>query len=481
MGGRMTDTTNDRPGAEQWRASLAERILSIVNAGVDGSPDVFDILALEVFEYQYANNEPYRHYCDAAGATPDSVRVWSDIPAYPTDAFKSEVVASFETEKAVQAIMTSGTTRPNQRGRIFRDETGQRLIFTANRIMTGAYLFPDFEAGRRCRILLMTPGLDIAPTMGMAIGMDQTRQHFGTEDSMFLVKRSGVDVKALVRALRESEESGTPIALIGATSAFVYFFNACRDKKMRFALPEGSRVCDGGGYRGRFGAETEPSDSTAPQRVPSFAEQEGLLREIARRRSQLLGQHLVGHAAVAAHAQAPPRLGIPIHRVPGEALLHATDDGRGREGLAAACAMEGAVLPQDTGAVTGHGIEQEPRADPDRVLRAGAGTETALHTVGLQESQLGDVMTVQEGLAGADGHAGQAEGAGPGVYRRRAEGGAGWQLRQWPGSGGLGIQVVDGGEQGLTLAPGGGETGGRQGGHGGLRRRRTLVQPAHRC
>lgn len=252
----MTDATNADTSAEAWRASLAERILGIVNAGVDGDPGVFDELALEVFDYQYSHNEPYRHYCDAAGATPGSVSTWSDIPAYPTDAFKSEVVASFETEKAVQAIMTSGTTRPNQRGRIFRDETGQRLIFTANRVMTGAYLFPDFEAGRRCRILLMTPGLDIAPTMGMAIGMDQTRQHFGTDDSMFLVKRSGVDVKVLVRALREAEESGTPIALIGATSAFVYFFNACRDKNMRFALPEGSRVCDGGGYRGRFGVVT---------------------------------------------------------------------------------------------------------------------------------------------------------------------------------------------------------------------------------
>lgn len=252
----MTDATSTHATPEAWRESLAERILAIVNAGVDGPAAAFDDLALEVFAYQYANNEPYRHYCDAAGVTPDAVDAWSAIPAYPTDAFKSEVVASFETEKAVQAIMTSGTTRPNQRGRIFRDETGQRLIFTANRVMTGAYLFPDFEAGRRCRILLMTPGLDIAPTMGMAIGMDQTRQHFGTPDSMFLVKRSGVDVKALVRALRESEDSGTPIALIGATSAFVYFFNACREKKMRFALPEGSRVCDGGGYRGRFGVVT---------------------------------------------------------------------------------------------------------------------------------------------------------------------------------------------------------------------------------
>jgi hypothetical protein len=239
-----------------WRAGLADRVLEVLDAGVDGDAEVFEPLALEIFSYQYRHNQPYRHYCDAAGATPGDVSAWSDIPAYPTDAFKNEIVASFETEKAVQAIMTSGTTRPNQRGRIFRDETGQKLIYKANRVMTGAYLFPDFAPDQRCRILLLVPSLDIAPTMGMAIGLDQSRQHFGTPDSMFLVGRTGVDVKRLVEALRDSESSGVPICIIGATSAYVYFFNACREKGMTFRLPVGSRVCDGGGYRGRFGVVT---------------------------------------------------------------------------------------------------------------------------------------------------------------------------------------------------------------------------------
>lgn len=235
---------------------LTEAILDLVTQGPDGDGAAFDALALEVFAYQYAHNQPYRAFCDALNSTPDTVSSWTDVPAYPTDAFKRDVVASFPADEAVQAIMTSGTTSPNQRGRIFRDEQGQELIFTANRVMTGAYLFPDFESGQRCRILLMTPGLDLAPTMGMAIGMDQTRQHFGTDDSMFLVKRSGVDVKRLVSALRLAEETSVPIAMIGATSAYVYFFKACRDRGMRFSLPEGSRVCDGGGYRGRFGVVT---------------------------------------------------------------------------------------------------------------------------------------------------------------------------------------------------------------------------------
>jgi hypothetical protein len=242
--------------ASAWRDRLAEQVLQVLEAGVEGDPGVFDPLALEIFAYQYENNVPYRHYCEAVRVSPSDVSAWTDVPAYPTDAFKHEIVASFEAEKAVQAIMTSGTTRPNQRGRIFRDETGQKLVFKANRVMTGAYLFPDFKPDERTRILLLVPSLDIAPTMGMAIGLDQSRQHFGTEDSTFLVGRTGVDIKRLVAALRDSERTGRPVTMIGATSAYVYFLKACREKGVSFRLPAGSRVCDGGGYRGRFGVVT---------------------------------------------------------------------------------------------------------------------------------------------------------------------------------------------------------------------------------
>jgi hypothetical protein len=96
----------------------------------------------------------------------------------------------------------------------------------------------------------------MAPSMGMAIGMEQTRVHFGTEDSRFLIGKTGLDVGGLLEALDQAERSGVPVALIGATSAFVVFFSACRAKNIRFRLPAGSRICDGGGYRGRFGELT---------------------------------------------------------------------------------------------------------------------------------------------------------------------------------------------------------------------------------
>lgn len=238
--------------AEVALHNMTGDILGFIEAGVDARLP-FNDYALRLFALQYANNKIFREFCDAKKVRPGDVDRWEDIPMVYNDVFKTHIVTSFPLENAVLAGLTGGTTSLTQRGRIFRDEDGKRLVFAANRVMTGAYLFPDFEAGRRCRILILAPSPELAPSMGMAIGMDQTRQAFGTPDSMFLLGKTGVDINGLLKALRESEASGVPVALIGATSAFVYFFQACRRKKMSFCLPSGSRICDGGGYRGRFG------------------------------------------------------------------------------------------------------------------------------------------------------------------------------------------------------------------------------------
>ena len=249
-------TPKSAADAEAERHRLTEDVLRFIAAGVDAEVPDFNDYCLRMFALHYQVNAIFREFCDAKKVKPGDISRWQDIPLVYNDVFKTHLVASFPLEKSVMACLTGGTTSLTQRGRIFRDEDGKRLVFSANRQMTGSYLFPDFTDGKRCRILVLAPSPELAPSMGMAIGMEQTRLAFGTPDSMFLLGKSGVDVNALIKALRESEASGVPVALIGATSAYVYFFQACRRKKMSFCLPPGSRICDGGGYRGRFGVGT---------------------------------------------------------------------------------------------------------------------------------------------------------------------------------------------------------------------------------
>lgn len=237
------------------RHRLTEDVLKFIEAGVDAeiSDSVFNEYSMRMFVLQYQANPIFHEFCEAKKIRPGDIDRWQDVPMVYNDVFKTHLVASFPLEQSVMACLTGGTTSLTQRGRIFRDEDGKKLVFGANRMMTASYLFPDFEEGKRCRILILAPSPEMAPSMGMAIGMDQTRRAFGTEDSQFLLGKSGIHINALLKALRESEATGVPIALIGATSAYIYFFQACRRKKMKFCLPPGSRICDGGGYRNRFG------------------------------------------------------------------------------------------------------------------------------------------------------------------------------------------------------------------------------------
>jgi hypothetical protein len=241
--------------AQAERQALTADVLRMIDAGVDApvSDADFNAYSLRMFALHYEVNPIFREFCDAKKVRPGDIDRWQDVPLVYNDVFKTHLVASFPLEQAVMGCLTGGTTSLTQRGRIFRDEDGKRLVFGANRTMTGSFLFPDFAEGKRCRILILAPSPELAPSMGMAIGMDQTRRAFGTPDSMFLLGKTGIDVKNLLKALREAEGSGVPVALIGATSAYVYFFKACQRKKLAFRLPPGSRVCDGGGYRGRFG------------------------------------------------------------------------------------------------------------------------------------------------------------------------------------------------------------------------------------
>lgn len=249
-------TPSAPPPTPHKAQELARNIHAMLADGVDGPGGAFDRLALDIFAHQYDSNIHYREFCDATGANPSNVDDWRDIPAFPCESFKKELVTSFPFEEAVMAHLTSGTTAI-VRGQIFRDEIGRKLVLEANRVMTEAYLFPDFAKNQRCRILILAPSPEMAPSMGMALGMEETRRHFGTPDSRFLLSHSGIDIPALVAALENSESTGIPVAMIGSTSAFVFFFNACQKRGISFHLPPGSRIGDGGGYRGRFGEMTQ--------------------------------------------------------------------------------------------------------------------------------------------------------------------------------------------------------------------------------
>lgn len=230
---------------------LVQEILLFVEKGISHSnEEKFTELALKEFRYQYQENEVYRKLCRSKGVGPQDIRTWEDIPAIPTEAFKSFIIASFPLSETELALLTSGTTNPDARGKIYRDKASLEIIKKCNRLLTKDFLFPDRERMRMC---LLVPSPKVAPGMPMAYGLELAKEAFGTPESAYFISPHGLAVDELINTLHTTGGNNEPVCLMGATSGFVYFFNICSERGIRFTLPEGSRICDGGGYQGTFG------------------------------------------------------------------------------------------------------------------------------------------------------------------------------------------------------------------------------------
>lgn len=237
-----------------WQARAAEldqKISAVIDRGLDARDDAeFNRLALEIFAYQYEQNEYYRQLCDRMGVSPASIRSWEEMPALPTRAFKESIVASIPAENSEFALMTSGTSDPNLRGKVFQDKGSLANIIKANVLVTKTYCFPEHE---RMTLGLLIPPPTLVPGMAMAFGMGFLLQSFGNERSRYFISEKGLDIAGLCEFLAASQATGEPICLTGATSGFVILFNHLRETGGKYQLPAGSRVLDGGGYQGTFG------------------------------------------------------------------------------------------------------------------------------------------------------------------------------------------------------------------------------------
>ncbi|MCD2514206.1 long-chain fatty acid--CoA ligase [Comamonas endophytica] len=226
-------------------ASLVADLRAFIAQG--GCTDAqFDALALRLFAYQYASNLPFRSFCQRRGATLRNVRTWSDIPAVPIDAFKALELRSAPPCEQERVFMTSGTTGRAARGRHFHPQLevydlsmvrnfAQRFMHGTGRMPMGI-LFPDEQA---------MPNSSLAHYLALA------KSEFGTAESRYFLSPEGLDMPGLCAALAESERSGQPYALLGASFSLVHVMDALRAQGRSFRLPAGSRILDTGGYKGQ--------------------------------------------------------------------------------------------------------------------------------------------------------------------------------------------------------------------------------------
>lgn len=210
--------------------------------------DAFNDIALRVFAFQFARNAPYAAYCERRGRTPVSVTHWTGIPAVPTAAFKEVALVAGTAADAEAVFRTSGTTRgAERRGTHYIPDVS--LYHASLRPAFAACLLPD---GPVMQMLSLMPASTELPDSSLAHMIDVVMAAFGDARSAHVATAAGgIDHDALMLHLHDADARGAPVCLLGTSLSFIHWLDHLAARGTQFRLPDGSRLMDTGGYKGR--------------------------------------------------------------------------------------------------------------------------------------------------------------------------------------------------------------------------------------
>ena len=234
--------------------------------------DTFDRVALRLHAFQRDTNPMLRRYWDAAADSEPTT--WHEIPPVPVAAFKDVPIVSGAPEVVFR---TSGTTvgasrrgehhvasldlyraaaRANYRRHLFASDTPGTSVARGS---PGASV-AQAPGARRLTLISAIPRPEAAPDSSLStMAGSIAREPELTGTTWAFHPERGLDVGAVVRAVRASTE---PVLLLTTAFALVHLLDGLEDA--RLALPNGSRIMETGGFKGRA---TEVDRATLYQRV----------------------------------------------------------------------------------------------------------------------------------------------------------------------------------------------------------------------
>ncbi|MCX7642513.1 MAG: long-chain fatty acid--CoA ligase [Armatimonadetes bacterium] len=232
--------------------NLDEEILAFMGKSGAGE-DEFNELALKIFAYQFERNEPYRNLCLKRGKTPEAVSHWSEIPPVPTQAFKLLNLACEPVERAEALFLSSGTTQGDQK-------RSRHFIFNLRLYETSVLLWfePHFLPERKpMPIAILFPPPSELPNSSLGHMLATIEAKWGTKknetnlSSDWFIRGGKLLADKLADWLRRAEAQDQPVMLLGTSFSFVHFLDWCISENLNFRLPQGSRLMDTGGFKGR--------------------------------------------------------------------------------------------------------------------------------------------------------------------------------------------------------------------------------------
>jgi hypothetical protein len=217
------------------REALAARIQAMIAAFTSGKPvaaSARDALIEDLATWQATQIIEYGRL-ERRGKWP---------PALPTDVFRFRRVASHPPERDVRVFRSSGTTSADRSVHVYSQLS---LYDLAARAAARHMLFPDIDA---IRLIILAPREDEAFDSSLDYMLARFAEWFGSA-SVWVWRDGALDLDAMTTALRQAEDAGEPVALLGTSFAFVHAEDGLRER--RFELAPRSRVMQTGGYKGR--------------------------------------------------------------------------------------------------------------------------------------------------------------------------------------------------------------------------------------
>lgn len=193
----------------------------------------FEEIALEVFEWVYANNSIYRTFCDNLKRTPDTVSSTDMIPFVPVNLFRYNKLLA-DGYKAQLHFETSGTTA---------NETGRHYIADPSLYITSAMnCFGNFYGNiEDYTILALLPGYLERQHSSLVYMVDHWIKNSKNPESGFYL----YEHEKLFNTLNSLQSRNQKTILIGVTHALVDF-----SEKYTLNFPE-LIVMETGGMKGR--------------------------------------------------------------------------------------------------------------------------------------------------------------------------------------------------------------------------------------
>ncbi len=217
--------------------------------GVDAplSDERFGELALRAFRAQVEGNPAYGAFCRGRGRTPETVQSWEDVPAVPATAFKHLDLVVGDPGSVERTFRTSGTTRGDA-------ARGRHLV--PSLALYRASLLPTFQAhllpeGERLPLVSLIPSPERAPHSSLSHMVGTVAAELAGPVRWCARDDGSPDVEAFLEAADAVRADGRAALVTGTAFAFVLLTDRMAESGRRVRLPEGTRVMETGGFKGR--------------------------------------------------------------------------------------------------------------------------------------------------------------------------------------------------------------------------------------